>query len=36
VKNALMFRRMLGLDAGKKLAKMPERVTLDEFNEVNR
>ncbi len=31
VSNALMFRRMLGLDAGKKQTSMPERVTLDSF-----
>jgi len=36
VKNALMFRRMLGLDAGKKETRMPERVTLDSFNQVNK
>ena len=31
VKNALMFRRMLGLDAGKKLLKMTEGTTPDRF-----
>jgi uncharacterized protein YecE (DUF72 family) len=31
VKNALMFRRMLGVDAGGKQTVMPERVTLDRF-----
>jgi uncharacterized protein YecE (DUF72 family) len=31
VKNALMFRRMLGIDAGKKETKIPERITLDRF-----
>jgi len=31
VQNALMFRRMLGLDAGKRLSEMPKRVTLDRF-----
>ena len=31
VRNALLFRRMLGLDAGGKETKMPERTTLDNF-----
>jgi uncharacterized protein YecE (DUF72 family) len=31
VRNALMFRRMLGVDAGGKQTVMPERVTLDRF-----
>lgn len=31
VRNALMFRRMLGVEAGDKLAAIPERVTLDSF-----
>jgi uncharacterized protein YecE (DUF72 family) len=31
VRNALMFRRMLGLDAGGKETAMPSRTTLDSF-----
>ncbi|MBM4248458.1 MAG: DUF72 domain-containing protein [Euryarchaeota archaeon] len=31
VRNALVFRRMLGGDAGGKETRMPERVTLDSF-----
>jgi uncharacterized protein YecE (DUF72 family) len=31
VRNALMFRRMLGVDAGGKQTVMPERVTLERF-----
>ncbi len=31
VRNALMFRKMLGLDPGKKQTKIPEPMTLDRF-----